>query len=372
MFNKKYNIAVFGADGMLGYDVVQLLNTLQLKQNSCVGIVKAFGKDSNVDISLFSDIYNRLDGFKYHGDIKYDIIVNCAAMTDVNKIENDKVYRDKAYKANVVGPTYLAIICKRLNMKLIHISTDYVFSEKSAQDWHWPIEYNKYNELHAFHKNNSVEWPVNIYGMQKLIAEHAIQNELPKKQYAILRTSWLYGMHNNKSFVHKFLKNFMFWKAEVEAGIRKDEKFTLPDDQASVPTRTEELAEIIYNVIKNKLSGIFPACGFYDSSLGDDYAPSWFKFGQQILFEYDHSLVEDLKPIVANDPSKPKFSRMLNVEPKLHEKFYGNQFPSTWKEHLRWFINNNKLQLDQWLQSQGCFDGPSMKEPSNESSDSSK
>ena len=72
---------------------------MQLKQNSCVGIVKAFGKDSNVDISLFSDVYNRLDGFKYHGDIKYDIIVNCAAMTDVNKIENDKVYRDKAYKA---------------------------------------------------------------------------------------------------------------------------------------------------------------------------------------------------------------------------------------------------------------------------------
>lgn len=86
-------------------------------------------------------------------------------------------------------------------------------------------------------------------------------------------------MHNNKSFVHKFLKNFMFWKAEVEAGIRKDEKFTLPDDQASIPTRTEELATMIYNVIKNNLHGIVPACGFYDSKLGDNYAPSWFKFG---------------------------------------------------------------------------------------------
>ena len=132
-------------------------------------------------------------------------------------------------------------------------------------------------------------------------------------------------MHNNKSFVHKFLKNFMFWLAKhVEAEDSTPEYFTLPDDQASVPTRTEELATIIYNVIKNKLNGVFPACGFYNSKLGDDYAPSWFKFGEQILFEYDDKLLKFLKPIVANDPSKPKFSRMLNVEPKLHEKFYGS------------------------------------------------
>lgn len=370
MFNKKYNIAVFGADGMLGYDVVNLLNSLQLNSKSKIGIVKAFGKE--IDISLFAPIYNKLSQFKHSDNIKYDIVVNCAAMTDVNKIETDKEYRERAYKSNVVGPTYLAVICKQLNIKLIHISTDYVFSEKSAQDWHWPVEHNKYTEKHAFHENNSVEYPVNIYGMQKLIAEQAIVENLPQTQYAILRTSWLYGMHNNKSFVHKFLKNFMFWKAEVEAGIRKDKKFTLPDDQASIPTRTEELATMIYNVIKNNLHGIVPACGFYDSSLGDDYAPTWFKFGQQILFQYDNSLVKCLKPIMANDPSKPKFSRMLNVDPKLYEKFYGNKFPLTWKEHLGQFIRNNRLELDRWLQSQGCFDGPSMKEPSDESGDSSK
>ena len=360
MFCKKYNIVVFGADGMLGYDVVNLLNSMQLNSKSKIGIVKAFGKE--IDISSFASIYNILSWFKHSDNIKYDIVVNCAAMTDVNKIETDKEYREQAYKSNVIGPTFLAKICKLLGMKLIHISTDYVFSEKSATDWHWPIEYNKYNECHAFHKNNSVEWPVNIYGMQKLIAEHEIQKELPEKQYAILRTSWLYGMHNNKSFVHKFLKNFMFWKAEVEAGIRKDKKFTLPDDQASIPTRTEELATMIYNVIKNNLHGIVPACGFYDSKLGDNYAPSWFKFGQQILFEYDNSLLKFLQPVAANDPSKPKFSRMLNVPPKMHEKLYGHQFPSTWTEQLRWFIHINKYEIDKWLQSQGCFDGPSEKD----------
>lgn len=369
MFEKKYNIAVFGADGMLGYEVVNLLNSLQLKKTSRIGIVKAFGRE--VDISKFSLVYKELDQFTYNDHVKYDVLVNCAAMTNVNRIENDKEYRDKAYNANVIGPTYLAMICKRLKMKLVHISTDYVFSEKSAQDWKWPIE-EKYTELHAFHKNNSIEWPVNIYGMQKLIAEREIARILPQKQYAILRTSWLYGMHNNKSFVHKFLKNFLIWKAEFEAGIRKDDKFTLPDDQASVPTSAIELASFIYYVIKNNLSGTFPACGFYDTSLGDDYAPSWFKFGQQILFEYDSSLVEFLKPITANDSSKPKFSRMYNVSPKLYEKLYGNHFPPTWKEQLTWFINGNKLELDQWLQSQGCFDKPLMKESSDESSDSSK
>ena len=370
MFEKKYNVAVFGADGMLGYEVVNLLNSLQLKKSSHIGVVKAFGREA--DISKFSLICKELDQFTYNDHVKYDIVVNCAAMTDVNKIENDKAYRDKAYNANVIGPTYLAMICKRLKMKLVHVSTDYVFSEKSAQDWKWPIE-EKYTELHAFHKNNAIEWPVNIYGMQKLIAEQEIARILPQKQYAILRTSWLYGMHNNKSFVHKFLKNFLLWKAKHS--IAKDatpEYFTLPDDQASVPTCTTELAAIIYNVIKNKLSGTFPACGFYDTSLGDDYAPTWFKFGQYILYEYDKTLCEFLKPVSADDPSKPKFSRMFNVDPKLHEKFYGSQFPATWKESLTWFINNNKLELDQWLQSQGCFDEPNMKDDSDESSSSTK
>lgn len=353
---RKYNIAVFGADGMLGYDVVKLLERLQLRKSSRIGIVKAYGK--KIDISNFQQVYSLLEYSTHDDNIKYDIVVNCAAMTDVNKIENDKQYRDSAYRANVIGPTYLAMICKRLKMKLVHVSTDYVFSEKSAQDWHWPVEYNKYNELHAFHENNSIEWPVDIYGMQKLLAEQAIQKNLPQKQYAILRTSWLYGMHNNKSFVHKFLKNFLFWKAEFAAGLRKDDKFTLPDDQASVPTSTEELADIISCVIQNDLNGTFPACGFYMSSLGDSYAPSWFTFGKYILQAYDDKLVDDLKPIAANDPSKPKFSRMLNVDPDMHEKFYGRQFPLTWTDRIRNFIRNNKLELDRWLQSQGCFDGP--------------
>ena len=166
---RKYNIAIFGADGMLGHDVVKYFNGVQLQKNSCVGVVTAFGRD--IDISKYSCLSNALSGYKYTDRIKYDIVVNCAAMTDVNKIENDKEYRDKAYKANVIGPTYLAMICKALKMKLVHISTDYVYSEKSAQDWTWPVEHNNYTEMHAFHKNNSIEWPVNIYGMQKLLAE---------------------------------------------------------------------------------------------------------------------------------------------------------------------------------------------------------
>lgn len=228
MFDKKYNIAVFGADGMLGYDVVSHLKDLQFIKTSKIGAVKAFGK--GIDIASYSNVDDALSRFKYSDNVKFDIVVNCAAMTDVNKIETDKEYRDKAYRANVIGPTYLAMICKRLKMKLVHVSTDYVFSEKSAQDWHWPIEHNKYTELHAFHKNNSVEWPVNIYGMQKLLAENAIKQTLPEKQYAILRTSWLYGMHNCKSFVHKFLKNFLSWKNAYDAGVANLDVFTLPDD----------------------------------------------------------------------------------------------------------------------------------------------
>ena len=358
---RKYNIAIFGADGMLGYDVVKYLNGMQLQKNSCVGVVTAFSRD--VDISKYSCLSNALSGHKYCDRIKYDIAVNCVAMTDVNKIETDKEYRDKAYKANVIGPTKLAMICKSLKMKLVHISTDYVYSEKSAQDWMWPVEHNNYTEMHAFQKNNSIEWPVNIYGMQKLLAEQSIQQIMPRRQYAILRTSWLYGMHNNKSFVHKFLKNFFLWKKERDAGLSSQEFFTLPHDQVSVPTLTSELAQIIYCTIDNKLHGVLPACGFYSTKLGLCYAPSWFDFGQQILFEYDDRLLEYLKPVQANDPTKPKFSRMLNVPCNMHEKFYGQQFPSMWTEQLRWFINVNRQEIVAWLKSQGCFDEPAVNDP---------
>lgn len=85
---RKYNIAVFGADGMLGYDVVKLLKTMQLTRSSKIGIVTAFGKD--VDISKYSCLSDALSRYTYSDYIKYDIVVNCAAMVDSNKIEGDK------------------------------------------------------------------------------------------------------------------------------------------------------------------------------------------------------------------------------------------------------------------------------------------
>jgi dTDP-4-dehydrorhamnose reductase len=135
-------------------------------------------------------------------------------MTDTKKIETDIAYRNRAYDVNALSLKHIAKTCAFNKIKLIHISTDYVFSQFSTAD---PLPYNcTFSSVDAF-TEFSHEFPVNIYGMQKLIGEKFIKEGMKKEQYAILRTSWLYGTHNCKSFVHKFLKNFMAKKKEHDA-----------------------------------------------------------------------------------------------------------------------------------------------------------
>ena len=112
---------------------------------------------------------------------------------------------------------------------------------------------------------------------------------------------------------------------------------------------------MVYNVICSKLNGIIPACGYYDSSLGPDYAPSWFTFGKQILHEIDDELLEHLKPTAADDPSKPKFSRLKNAPCSMLPKLYGCSSPYAWKEVLHDFMEMNRKSLIDWLDAEGCF-----------------
>ena len=125
----------------------------------------------------------------------------------------------------------------------------------------------------------------------------------------------------------------------------------------SVPTRTTELAHIIYNAIDNKLYGILPACGYStDVAVAEDYAPSWSYFAYRILHTFDSSLADYIQPFHAADPTRPKFSRMFNSDKKLLKKLFGTECPATWQDQLRWFLNIHRAELIDWLRKEGCLD----------------
>lgn len=147
--------------------------------------------------------------------------------------------------------------------------------------------------------------------MQKLIGEKFIKEGMKKGQYAILRTSWLYGAHNCKSFVHKFLKNFMSKKKEHDASSDSIFEFEMTQNEHSIPTRSETLAKMILNTIKHNLHGTFAACGTADDS---NYAVSRKQWAEEILkFWLNSEELAKCKIVgVDRDTLAPKFSRMYN------------------------------------------------------------
>ena len=102
-----------------------------------------------------------------------EVVVNAAAATRVDDLETDQ---DLALKVNSLGPRNLAVACRRMNLKLIHISTDYVFDGAKREAY--------------------VEWdatgPLSVYGRSKLLGEELVRQQLP--DHFIVRTAWLYGL----------------------------------------------------------------------------------------------------------------------------------------------------------------------------------
>ena len=134
-------ILVFGSGGMLG----QYLCSLLEKENySVMGNDRVSG---GIDITREDEVNHLVT------DISPDWVINCAAYTDVNKAEEE---RDIAFKVNASAPLYMAEACKKLNIPLIHISTDYIFGDNLENGY--PEDYTNFK-------------PLNIYGESKLEGE---------------------------------------------------------------------------------------------------------------------------------------------------------------------------------------------------------
>lgn len=204
-----------------------------------------------------------------------DLVINCAAYTAVDKAEDDF---ENAYRINAIGAKNISEICKKHNIPLIHISTDYVFDGTKNL---------------PYHEEDTVN-PLSVYGKTKLQGEIFIQDS--GANYVIIRTSWLYSEFGN-NFVKTILR------------ISREKEFLkVVNDQIGNPTYAGDLAEVILIIAKKYLSDEFFKFGIYHYS--NEGQCSWYEFACEIL--KIKSINTPVYPVGSSEfPSKvnrPKYS----------------------------------------------------------------
>ncbi|MBE0424837.1 MAG: dTDP-4-dehydrorhamnose reductase [Lutibacter sp.] len=277
------NILITGSKGQLGLELENLGHQFPN--------LKLFCTDK---FSL--DILNFEEAEQYVFKNKIDAIVNCAAYTDVNKAENEFEMADEV---NHIAVRNLGLIAKKHQIKLIHISTDYVFDGNSE------IPY----------KETDATNPQNAYGISKLNGEKALL-EIDPKNSIIIRTSWLYSAFGNN-----------FVKTMLKLGKEK-ESISVVADQIGSPTHARDLAMAILQIIPKISSD-----GLQVYHYANKGQCSWFQFASAIMKIAQRNC--EVLPIPSSafktKAKRPKYS-LLNTD-KIAQAF--NLKIPDWEEALR-------------------------------------
>jgi len=255
------------------------------------------------------DLTSRDDVFSALLSLNPQIIVNCAAYTNVDQTESEEVL---ANKVNGDGPACLAEVAHKIGATLVHISTDYVFDGTKG---------SPYEEEDGTN-------PLSAYGRTKLAGERGIVSG-PLDKYFIIRTSWLYGPGG---------KNF------VETVIRlacERQELRVVADQVGCPTYTEDLAKAIFALLDVAANNP-NSYGFYHFS--DEGLCSWHEFAEEIVRlagEWGLPIVaRQVLPISTEEyplpATRPPYSVMSK---KKYQNATGMIIPS-WEESLRRYFNN--------------------------------
>lgn len=239
-------ILITGAYGMLGSDLREVLKNQEL--------IVTGSKDL--------DITDEEKVVEFVCENSPELVINAAAYTAVDDCET---HYDDAYAVNAIGPKNLAIACNKLDIPLVHISTDYVFDGTKRTPL---IEADKLG-------------PQSAYGKTKLAGEEFIQENTDK--YFILRTAWLYGLHGNN-----------FVKTMLDLAENHDE-ITVVDDQVGSPTYSFDLAVAITNLLYSDKYGIY--------HVTNEGECSWYEFAK-LIFELSNIDVK-VVPVTTEEFPRP-------------------------------------------------------------------
>ena len=265
----------------------------------CIKMASKRRADLNIsfeDSSLF-DITNSSQMRVYLSKNKdFEFLINCAAYTNVDLAEKNK---DKAYQVNAEGAEKLAKLCKEFNIKLVHISTDFVFDGSNTRPY----------------KETDLPNPSSVYGASKLQGEKNIMERL--SSYFIIRTSWLYS-----EFGSNFVKTILRL-ADTQKEIK------VVSDQIGSPTNAHDLADFLLEIISINSTNYGT---YHFSNTGET---SWYGFAKEVFRICNVSA--DLQPIsssaYASLANRPKYS-VLDTK-KVKETFSVN--PTYFKHSLEKF-----------------------------------
>lgn len=274
-------VFVTGVKGQLGYDVVE-----ELKRRG----MEAIGVDiDEMDITDADSVDQVIT------DANPDAVIHCAAYTAVDAAEENI---ELCRRVNADGPLNIAKICKKLDIPMIQISTDYVFDGEGTRPWEPDDKCS----------------PLNVYGLTKYEGEKAVMDTLDK--YFIVRIAWVFGI-NGKNFV----------KTMINLGQTRDH-LTVVNDQFGSPTYTYDLAKLLVDMIQTDKYGIYHAT--------NEGICTWYEFACEIFRLAGLDVKVD--PVSAdNYPTKAKrpFNSRMSKE-KLTEN--GFQKLPTWQDALDRYI----------------------------------
>jgi len=263
-------VFVTGVAGQLGHDVV---NELKKRGHVAVGSDVVEPAESKADEMVLLDITDAFAVEEVLTRVNPDAVIHCAAWTAVDLAE-DEDKQDKVRAINAGGTRNIAAVCKKLDCKMLYISTDYVFDGQGEEPWQPDC------------KDYA---PLCVYGQTKLEGELAVSELLEK--FFIVRIAWVFGV-NGKNFI----------KTMLNVG-KKYDTVRVVCDQIGTPTYTYDLARLLVDMAESE------KYGYYHATNVGGYI-SWYDFTCEIFKQagYDTTVV----PVTTAEYGLSKAARPFN------------------------------------------------------------
>ena len=289
------NILITGCNGQLGSELAKDLN------NGCTElgpIPEEFrnaqvvcGDVQEMDITDYDAVIDLVE------ELNLDLIINCAAYTNVNGCESDS---DTAFRVNAIGARNLAMAAERFGAKLVHVSTDYVFAGNGT------VPYTEWDLCN----------PQSVYGKTKYLGEQYVRDFCSR--YFIVRTAWLYGYIGN-NFVKTMLK-----LAREKGGA------AVVNDQRGNPTNAVDLAHHILKLAATEQYGIYHCTGNGECS--------WYDFASKIV-EYA-GIPATISPCTTEEyPTPAKRPAYSSLDNRMLRNTVGDDMRD-WQVALKYYLEH--------------------------------
>lgn len=300
---------VTGVNGQLGHDV---MNELAKRGHEGIGSDLAPSYAGVADGSAVTtmdyvslDITDKEAVEKVIAENVPDVVVHCAAWTAVDIAEDDDKV-EAVRNVNAGGTRNIAEVCKKLDCKMLYLSTDYVFDGQGIEPWKPDCKDYK---------------PLNVYGQTKLEGELAVSEIL--KKYYIVRIAWVFGL-NGKNFI----------KTMINVGKTRDE-VRVVNDQIGTPTYCYDLARLLVDMCETE------KYGYYHATNEGGYI-SWYDFCVEFYKQY--GLSTKVIPVTTEEYGLSKAARPVNSrldKSKLVEN--GFKPLPTWQDAVRRYLEEAQL-----------------------------